>query len=126
MIILFMYHIYAASTGKTDDNLSFPGQFTSCNISYLQISKTIKENKKEKKKRCPISSLSLKFVISFFLFYKIYLLSKFLRRSLMIFIIEGFSDYCLHLHCYYHNVSADMSSDLLQVFVVLGNLHIQS
>ena len=35
----------------------------------------------------------------------------------------GFSDYCLHLYCYFHNVSADMSSDLLQVFVELGNLN---
>ena len=31
-------------------------------------------------------------------------------------------DYCLHLYCYFHNVSADMSSGL-QVFVKLGNLH---
>ena len=36
---------------------------------------------------------------------------------------SGFSDYCLHLYCYFHNVSADMSSGLLQVFVELGNLH---
>ena len=34
-----------------------------------------------------------------------------------------FLDYCLHLYCYFHNVSADMSSSLLQVFVELGNLH---
>ena len=33
------------------------------------------------------------------------------------------SDYCLHLYCYFHHVSADMSSGLLQVFVELGNLH---
>ena len=32
-------------------------------------------------------------------------------------------DYCLHLHCYFHNVLADMSSGLLQVFVKLRNLH---
>ena len=31
--------------------------------------------------------------------------------------ISGFSDYCIHLYCYIHNVSADMSSSLLQVFV---------
>ena len=37
----------------------------------------------------------------------------------MIFIIKGFLDYCLY--CYFHNVSADMSSGLLQVFVELGN-----
>ena len=36
---------------------------------------------------------------------------------------EGFSDYCLHLYCYFHNVSADMSSGFLQVFVELGNLN---
>ena len=29
-------------------------------------------------------------------------------------------DYCLHLYCYFHNVSANMSSGLLQVFVELG------
>ena len=34
-----------------------------------------------------------------------------------------FSDYCLHLYCYFHNVSADMSFGLLQVFVDRGNLH---
>ena len=39
------------------------------------------------------------------------------------FYYEGFSDYCLHLYCYFHNISADMSSGLLQVFVKLGNLH---
>ena len=36
---------------------------------------------------------------------------------------EGFSDYCLHLYCYFHNISADMSLGFLQVFVELGNLH---
>ena len=36
---------------------------------------------------------------------------------------EGFSDYCLHLKSYFHNVSANMSSGFLQVFVELGNLH---
>ena len=35
----------------------------------------------------------------------------------------GFLDYCLHLYCYFHNVSADMFFRLLQVFVELGNLH---
>ena len=36
----------------------------------------------------------------------------------------GFLDYCLHLYCYIHNVLADKSSDLLQVFLVkLGSLH---
>ena len=35
----------------------------------------------------------------------------------------GFSQYFLHLYCYFHNVSVDMSSGLLQVFVELGNLH---
>ena len=35
----------------------------------------------------------------------------------------AFSDYCLHFYCYFHNVSVDMSSGLLQVFVELGNLH---
>ena len=34
----------------------------------------------------------------------------------------GFSDYCLHLYCYFHNVLADMFSGLLQVFVKLWNL----
>ena len=29
----------------------------------------------------------------------------------------------IHFYCYFHNVSADMSSDLLQVIVELGNLH---
>ena len=32
----------------------------------------------------------------------------------------GFSDYFLHLYCYFQNVLADMSSGLLQVFVELG------
>ena len=35
---------------------------------------------------------------------------------------EGFSDYCF-IFIHFHNVSADMSSDLLQVFAELGNLH---
>ena len=29
-----------------------------------------------------------------------------------------FSDYCLHLYCYIHNVSADMSSGIFPVFLV--------
>ena len=33
----------------------------------------------------------------------------------------GFLDYCLHLYCYFHKVSANMSSGFLQVFVELGN-----
>ena len=36
---------------------------------------------------------------------------------------EGFSDYCLPLYCNFLNLSADMSSGLLQVFVKLRNLH---
>ena len=44
------------------------------------------------------------------------------QAKLVISIIK-FSDYCLHLYCYFHNVSAYMSSGLLQVFVELGNLH---
>ena len=36
---------------------------------------------------------------------------------------QGFSDYCLHLYSYFHNILADMSSGLLQVFAELGNLH---
>ena len=35
---------------------------------------------------------------------------------------SGFTDYYLHLYCYIHNVSADMSFGLLQVFVELGSL----
>ena len=35
----------------------------------------------------------------------------------------GYSDYCPHLYCYIHNVSADVPSGLLQVLPVeLGNL----
>ena len=34
---------------------------------------------------------------------------------------EGFSDYCLQFHCYFHNVSADMSSSLFQMFVEHGD-----
>ena len=30
---------------------------------------------------------------------------------------EGFSDYCLHLYCYFHNVLTNMSTGLLQVFL---------
>ena len=41
----------------------------------------------------------------------------------LVFYHKGFSDYCLHLYCYFHNVSADMSSGFLQVFVELRNLH---
>ena len=33
------------------------------------------------------------------------------------------SDYFLRIYCYFRNVSADMSSGLLQVFVELRNLH---
>ena len=41
------------------------------------------------------------------------------NKKKRIFIIKG---YCLYL-CYFHNVSANISSGLLQVFVELGNLH---
>ena len=35
----------------------------------------------------------------------------------------GYSDYCPHLYCYIHNVSADVTSGLHQVLPVeLGNL----
>ena len=44
------------------------------------------------------------------------ILSTYLYRS-------GFLDYCLHLYCYVHNVLADMSSGLLQMFVEHRNLH---
>ena len=37
---------------------------------------------------------------------------------------SGFWDYCLHLYCYIHNVLTDVSSGLLQMFLVkLGSLH---
>ena len=36
---------------------------------------------------------------------------------------EEFLGYCLQLYCYFHNVSADISSGLLQVFVKLENIH---
>ena len=36
---------------------------------------------------------------------------------------NSYSDDCPHLHCYLYNVSADVTSGLLQVFFVgLGNL----
>ena len=35
----------------------------------------------------------------------------------LVFYHKGFSDYCLHLYCYFHNVSADMSSSLLQAWL---------
>ena len=44
-------------------------------------------------------------------------MSKFLGRSLVIFIFKD----CLHLYCYLQNVSTAMSTGLLQVFVKLGN-----
>ena len=43
--------------------------------------------------------------------------------NFVVFYHQGFSDYCLRLYCYFHNVSADMSFGLLQVFVELENLH---
>ena len=49
--------------------------------------------------------------------------SFFLFSSLRLILLSLFYHYCLHLHCYFHDVSADMYSDLLQVFVELGNLH---
>ena len=43
--------------------------------------------------------------------------------GLIFFLIIQFSDFCLHLYCYIRNVSADVSSGLLQVFLVeLENL----
>ena len=51
------------------------------------------------------------------------LLSKFLRRSWMIFIFKGFQTIVFIFMVYFHNVSADMSSGLHQVFVELGNQH---
>ena len=50
-------------------------------------------------------------------------LSKFLRWNSIIFIIL-YWDCCLYLHCYIHNVSADASIGLFQVFHDdLGNTH---
>ena len=40
------------------------------------------------------------------------------ERKLDDFYHTGFSDYYLHFYCYIHNVSADVSSRLLQVFLV--------
>ena len=40
-----------------------------------------------------------------------------------IFYHSGFLDYCLHLYCYIPNVSADISSSPLQLFVELRSLH---
>ena len=37
--------------------------------------------------------------------------------------IKGFQTIVFFFYSYFHNVSADMSSGLLQVFVELGNLH---
>ena len=47
------------------------------------------------------------------------------RGGCNLFLSLRVSDYRFHLncYCYSHNVSADMSSDLLQVFVELRNLH---
>ena len=37
---------------------------------------------------------------------------------------SGFSDFCLHLYCYIHTVSAKISSGLLQMFLIkLRSLH---
>ena len=47
-------------------------------------------------------------------------MSEFLRWSLMIFIINGLLSNCLHVYCYFHNLSAYMSAGLLQVFVELA------
>ena len=44
-------------------------------------------------------------------------------RGKFFFLSLRVSDYCLHLYSYFHNISTDMSSGLLQVFVELGNLH---
>ena len=48
---------------------------------------------------------------------------KKIKTSIEHFYHLGFLENCLHLYCYFHNVSVDMSSGLLQVFVELGNLH---
>ena len=39
---------------------------------------------------------------------------KISETKLVDFYHEGFSDYCLHLYCYFHNVLADMSSGLFR------------
>ena len=39
---------------------------------------------------------------------------NFLDETWWFFIMKGFSEYCLHLYCYFHNVLADMSPGLLQ------------
>ena len=57
----------------------------------------------------------------YLLLYQQYLLLY--ETVLLIFYHQGFSDYCLHIYCYFHNVLANMSSGLLRVFVELGNLH---
>ena len=44
------------------------------------------------------------------------------ETKLVDFYRSGFLDY-LHLYCYIHNVLANMSSGLLQVFIELGSLH---
>ena len=41
----------------------------------------------------------------------------FLINILMFFYHSCFSDYCLQLNCYIHNVLADVSSSLFQVFL---------
>ena len=48
---------------------------------------------------------------------------KMIKTENLDFYHKRFSNYCLHLYCYIHNVLADMSSNILQVFVKLGNLH---
>ena len=40
------------------------------------------------------------------------------KKNTLIFHRSGFSDYCLHLYCYIHNVPTDISFDLLLVFLV--------
>ena len=52
------------------------------------------------------------------------ILSKFFLVKLDIFNPKEYLSYCLHLHCYTQNFSADMSSGLLQVFFVeIGSPH---
>ena len=39
------------------------------------------------------------------------------------YLVSKFASFRFHLYCYFHNVAADMSSGLLQVFVELETLH---
>ena len=56
-------------------------------------------------------------------YFFVFLVSVINHYHINVFFIKGFRTIVFFFYCYFHNVLADMSSGLPQVFVELWNLH---